>query len=233
MAAEHPLLAHQFDDLDQQRGAETLGMWVFLATEVLIFGGLFTGYFVYRSWYARDFEAVSGKLNVLIGAVNTVVLLTSSLTMALSVYAVRMGRRRMLVNCLVLTAALGTAFMVFKAIEYYSDYRDGLVPNTAPFYAPEHQQEWAEAQVSPEKVVLFLMFYYVMTGLHAVHLTIGIGIMLWLIVRARRGTLSPERYIAVEVSGLYWHFVDVVWIFLLPLLYLTGTHHLADFSHFI
>ena len=233
MSAEHPLLAHHFDDIEQQRGAETLGMWVFLATEVLIFGGLFTGYFVYRSWYPRDFEAVSARLNVLIGAVNTVVLLTSSLTMALSVYAVRTGRQRMLLHGLTLTAVLGTAFLVLKAVEYYADYRDGLVPNTAPFDAPEHQREWAEAQVSPQKVILFLMFYYVMTGLHAVHLTVGIGLMAWLIVRARGGTLSPERYVPVEVCGLYWHFVDVVWIFLLPLLYLTGTHHPADFTHFL
>jgi cytochrome c oxidase subunit III len=229
LQAKQALLAHHFDDIEQQRDAERLGMWIFLATEVLIFGALFTGYFVYRSWYPKDFEAVSGKLNVLIGAINTVVLLASSLTMALSVYAVRVGRQRMLINCLILTAALGTTFMVLKGIEYYADYRDGLVPNTDRF----DDAEWTKENVSPQKVILFLVFYYVMTGLHAVHLTIGIGIIIWLIVRAWRGTLSPEQYIPVEVSGLYWHLIDVVWIFLLPVLYLTGTHQLSDFSHFM
>jgi cytochrome c oxidase subunit 3 len=230
MPAEAAVLQEQFDDLDQQRDADTLGMWLFLATEVLIFGGLFAGYFAYRCWYSRDFEAVSGKLNILIGGVNTVVLLTSSLTMALSVHFARTGRREALTLCLVLTAVLGTAFMVLKAVEYYGDYRDGLVPQTSTF----RPGEWTgmDPPVGPARVQLFLMFYYVMTGLHAVHLTVGIGLVVWLAVRAWHGRIPVERYMDVDVTGLYWHFVDVVWIFLLPMLYLIGTHSLGD-VHFL
>ena len=220
-----PSLAHHFDNIEQQREAETLGMWVFLATEILIFGALFTGYAAYKAWYAADFEIASGQLNILIGAINTVVLLTSSLTMALSVHAARVNRQRMLVVCLSLTALLGTTFMGFKAIEYYSDYRDALVPSLA--FPPEELVR-QHADVNLDHVQLFLLFYYIMTGLHALHLTVGIGLMVWLIVRARRGDFHSEHYMPIEVSGLYWHFVDVVWIFLLPLLYLAGTHHASD-----
>jgi cytochrome c oxidase subunit 3 len=219
------LLAHHFDNIEQQREAQTLGMWAFLATEVLVFGALFAGYSVYRTLYAHDFEAASAQLSVLIGAINTLVLLTSSLTMALSVYATRAARQRMLVTCLVLTALLGTAFMGFKAVEYYDDYQKKLVPGLQ--FDP---QEWTRMSppADPQHVQLMLTFYYIMTGLHAVHLIIGVGLLVWLIVRAWRGSLTPAHYIPVEVVGLYWHFVDVIWIFLLPLLYLTGRHSLND-----
>jgi cytochrome c oxidase subunit 3 len=219
------LLAEQFDDLDQQRGAGRLGMWIFLATELMLFGGMFTGYFAYRCWYAYDFEAASRHLNVLIGAINTVVLLASSLTMALSVHAARVGSRRLPLY-LALTAALGVTFLVFKAIEYYTDYRDNLVPGTTHF----DPAEWTalDPPVSPARVELFLMFYYIMTGIHAVHLTVGIGLVCWLWARAVQHLIPPEGYMPVENIGLYWHFVDIVWIFLLPLLYLIGRHSLDD-----
>jgi cytochrome c oxidase subunit III len=220
LATNSGLLAHQFDDLEQQRDTELLSMWLFLATELLIFGGLFTGYAAYRYAYPNDFEAASRHLNVLIGAINTIVLLTSSLTMALAVYATHQNRQKMLVGCLALTALLGTVFMILKGFEYYIDYREDLVPWTSHFRA----EEWTD----PGKVALFLLFYYVMTGLHAVHLTVGIALMLWLTIQARRGRYSPEHYIPMEVVGLYWHFVDIVWIFLLPLLYLIGTHSPED-----
>jgi cytochrome c oxidase subunit 3 len=218
-------LAHQFDDIGQQREAESLGMWAFLATEVLFFGAIFTGYFSYRVTYSADFEAASGKLNILIGAVNTVVLLGSSLTMALAVHAAQTGWQRMLVWCLVGTALLGTLFMVFKAVEYSLDYYDKLVPVLA-----FDDKEWTnpappEAPVNPRHVELFLMFYYILTGLHALHLTVGIGVLVVFIILAARGRFGPEHYSPVEVAGLYWHFIDIVWIFLLPLLYLIGTHH--------
>jgi cytochrome c oxidase subunit 3 len=216
-------LAHHFDTIEQQREAETLGMWLFLATEILVFGGIFAGYTAYRHSYAKDFEAISGRLNLLIGAINTIVLLTSSLTMALGVFAARTDRQGMLASCLGLTALLGILFMVFKAVEYYSDYRDRLVPVLA-FDA----KEWSDQGISPQHVQLFLMFYYILTGLHAAHLTIGIGLLLWLMVRSRRALYGPENYMPIEVSGLYWHFVDIVWIFLLPLLYLAGTHAWSD-----
>ena len=214
MPVDRAIAAHQFDDLDQQREAATFGAWVFLATEILIFGALFAGYSAYRAWYSREFELASSKLNILIGGINTIVLLTSSLTMALGVHAAHVGRQRALVWLLASTAALGTLFMVFKAVEYYTDYQERLVPGLA--FDPA---EWSD----PGPVQLFLIFYYVMTGLHAVHLTFGIVIMAVLAVMAWRRAFTPEHHTAVEMWGLYWHFVDIVWIFLLPLLYLIAT----------
>jgi cytochrome c oxidase subunit 3 len=220
-----PYLAHHFEDIGQQREAAGLGMWAFLATEVLFFGALFTAYTVYRVKFGADFEAASAKLNVLIGAINTVVLLTSSLTMALGVYAAHTDRQRMLVRCLVATAALGTLFLVFKAVEYYGDWRDFLVP---PWRFNPHEWTLENPPVNPQHVQLFLVFYYVLTLLHAVHLTIGIGLMVVLIVLAERGRFAGGHYGPIEVSGLYWHFIDIVWIFLLPLLYLIGTHKIHE-----
>jgi cytochrome c oxidase subunit 3 len=220
VAHERVMPAHQFDDLEQQREAGSLGMWVFLATEVMVFGALFTGYVAFRSANPEAFAEASRQLNVLIGGINTVVLLASSLTMALAVQAAQLGKRQKLISCLVLTALLGTMFMVLKAVEYYLDYRDDLVPNLA--FKPE---QWLDRGVNPERVQLFLLFYYIMTGLHALHLTIGIGVLVVIAFMARRGSFSPEHYGPVEVTGLYWHFVDVIWIFLLPLLYLIGTRH--------
>jgi cytochrome c oxidase subunit 3 len=223
VAANSPYLAHHFDNLAQQHEADKLGMWAFLATEVLIFGAMFTAYAAYRSIYTPAFEDASGRLNVLIGGINTVVLLASSLTMALAVYAVHIGRQRELVRYLVLTALLGSLFMVFKAIEYYGDYRDNLVPGLA--FDPT---EWTQYPGEARQVQLFLAFYYILTGLHAIHLVIGIGLVGWLAVMAHQGAFPPDNYAKVEVIGLYWHFVDVVWIFLLPLLYLIGTHQLSE-----
>src|SRR5262245_26271654 len=193
-------------------------MWAFLATELLIFGALFTGYTVFRVQYAPSFEAASQKLNLLIGTINTVVLLTSSLTMALAVAAARQGRKRMLVWCLGLTGLLGAAFLGIKAVEYTLDYYEHLVPGYA--FDPE---EWRQGEVNPEHVPLFLVFYYVMTCVHSVHLILAVAVIGVLTLLAWRGAFPPEHYTAVESWGLYWHFVDIVWIFLLPLLYLIGT----------
>lgn len=228
MSTNHAVLAHHFENLDQQRETATFGMWLFLATEVLIFGALFTCYTTYRLRYPHDFEAASARLNILIGSLNTIVLLSSSLTMALSVHATRVGRRQMQLICLVLTILLGGVFFGFKAVEYYEDYKENLVPGLA--FEPE---EWtkvggAEGPVQPQRVQLMLAFYYIMTGLHAAHMIVGMGLLIWLVIEARRGLLTPVRYMPVEIVGLYWHFVDIVWIFLLPLLYLTGTHHWSD-----
>jgi cytochrome c oxidase subunit 3 len=207
-----------YETLAHQEESTTLGMWIFLATEVLIFGALFTGYTAYRAVYSASFEAASGRLNLLIGAVNTVVLLTSSLTMALAVHAVRLNHQRRLVICLILTGALGAAFLALKAVEYYSDYREQLVPILA--FDPA---QWTSGDVRPGQVQLFLIFYYCLTGLHAVHLTIGITIILVLAAMAARRRFTPAYHAPVEIWGLYWHFVDIIWIFLLPLLYLIGT----------
>lgn len=218
MATRSTVLWHHFDDLAQQHEANTLGMWVFLATELLVFGALFTGYAAYRAFYGAAFEEASSHLNVLIAALNTIVLLSSSLTMVLAVSAAQVGARRMLVLNLGLTALLGAAFLVLKGVEYSNDYKEGLVPALA-----FDSGRW---QGNPAHVQLFLIFYYVMTGLHAVHLTVGMAIMAVLTFWAWRGAYTPEYHAPVEMWGLYWHFVDVVWIFLLPLLYLIGQHHI-------
>ncbi len=228
MSANHSILAHHFEDLEQQRETEAFGMWMFLATEILIFGALFTCYTVYRLNYPHDFEAASAKLNILIGSINTIVLLSSSLTMALSVHAARVGRQQMLLTCLLLTILLGGVFLGFKALEYYEDYREKLVPVLAFEPSEWTKIEGEEGPVNPQRVQLMLVFYYIMTGLHAVHMIVGMGLLVWLVLEARKGLLNPVRYMPVEVVGLYWHFVDIVWIFLLPLLYLTGTHHWRD-----
>jgi cytochrome c oxidase subunit 3 len=213
MAVKANPLAEHFANLEQQHEANTLGMWIFLATELMFFGGLFTGYAMYRHWYPDEFAAASARLNLAYGTVNTVVLLTSSLTMALAVHAARAGRRDALTTWLVVTALLGALFLIIKGFEYHGDYADKLVPGLA-----FDDSDWDK----PGRIKLFLLLYYLMTGVHAVHLMIGIGAMFVLAALAWRGRYSSTNYAPVEVGGLYWHFVDVIWIFLLPLLYLVG-----------
>jgi cytochrome c oxidase subunit 3 len=228
MLVRHRLEEH-FRDLDQQHEVAALGMWVFLATEVMFFGALFCGLGAYRFMYQEAFERASERLNWLIGGINTVVLLVSSLFMVLAVHYARHGERRRTTLYLGLTALLGVAFLVFKGYEYYSDYRDMLIPGWR-----FDDAEWVQAGLRPEQVPqvkLFLMFYWIMTGLHGLHVTIGIAVVLVIMALAWRGRYSPAYYSPVDVTGLYWHFVDVVWIFLLPMLYLVGTHGWGDF-HF-
>ena len=212
---QHPVaLAHQFDDLEQQQEVATLGMWVFLATEVLFFGGLFVTYLVYRHWYPEAFTAGSRELLVWAGTTNTVVLITSSLTMALAVRAAQMGERRTLMIFLIITMLLGCMFLGIKAFEYYTEYVERHIPG------PDFQFEAAQFRHAQ----LFFSLYFVMTGLHAIHMIIGLGIMLVMLWWAWRGTITTDYYSPIEISGLYWHFVDIVWIFLFPLLYLIGRH---------
>jgi cytochrome c oxidase subunit 3 len=201
-------------------------MWVFLVTEVMFFGVLFLGVGVYRDLYPGPFEKASEKLNWIIGSINTVVLLVSSLFMVLAVHYAREGQRQRLIFFLLLTAALGVAFLGLKAYEYYTDYRDYLIPGW------RDPAEWAAqeglAASDVPRVRLFLLFYWIMTGTHALHVTIGIGAVLIMAELARRGRFTPDYYAPVDVTGLYWHFVDTVWIFLLPTLYLLGTHTARD-----
>ena len=232
-------LKHHFEDIEQQRGAERLGMWMFLTTEILFFGGLFLAYTIYRLYYPRDFADISGRLNVAVALINTFLLLTSSLTMTLAIRACQVGNRRALMTYLMISAVLGAGFMGFKAYEYYQDYHEGLMPWRTNFghekvHDPEHahdpatktlNEQWAEKGVSPQRTRLFMTFYFAMTGIHGLHLIIGIGVILYLWVRAYLGWLTPDRYAAVEVSSLYWHLVDAIWLFLMPLLYLAGPHH--------
>jgi cytochrome c oxidase subunit 3 len=219
MPAEAAVLEPQFATHGQQRDASVLGMWVFLATEVLLFGGIVTAFLATRVFYPHDFEQAAGRLNVLIGGVNTVVLLASSLGMALAVHAAQTGDRRTMLWCLGATALLGAGFLGLKGYEYYADWRDGIVPHTDRF---------RPGDVNPYRLTLFMMFYFVLTGLHAVHLTVGIGLVGWLALRTARGHYPRAGATVAEVVGLYWHFVDVVWVFLLPVLYLSGHHAAAD-----
>jgi len=205
-------LQHQFDDVEQQHDASTLGMWIFLVTEIMFFGGVFTAYVAYRSAYAGAFAHASNHLNLVLGTVNTAVLITSSLTMALAVHAAQLGHRRRLLVWLVLTMTLGTTFLVIKGIEYGHKFEEGLVPGPAFTYAgPDAPQ----AQ-------LFFSIYFTLTGIHALHMIIGIVVLAVLVLRAREGRFGASYYTPVELTGLYWHFVDIVWIFLFPLLYLLG-----------
>ncbi len=210
--AEH--VAHHFEDADQQREAVTLGMWAFLVTESMFFGGLFAAYTVYRSAYFEAFAEGSRHLDILLGTVNTAILIGSSLTMALAVQAAQESRREAQVRFLLLTILLGLAFLGIKAVEYGHKFEQHLVPGR--FFA------WPGPLAS--NVQLFFSFYFAMTGMHAVHMVVGIGLLTWLLVQARGGRFSAAYYNPVEVSGLYWHFVDIVWIFLFPLLYLIDRH---------
>ena len=201
------ILGEQYQSLEQQRETAELGMWIFLGTELMLFGGLFTGYTVYRTTYAPGFAQGSHMLDLTYAVPNTAILILSSLTMALAVDNARLGRRPRLVWLLVVTAALGALFLGVKAAEYAKHFQDGMVPGLA----------WTYAGPYPEAVQLFFVTYFLMTGLHALHLIIGIVVVGITAIFARRDSSAP-----VEMVGLYWHFIDVIWTFLFALLYLTG-----------
>jgi cytochrome c oxidase subunit 3 len=211
-------VAHQFETVEQQREASTLGMWTFLITEVMFFGAVFAAFTVYRYLYPGPFSIGSHHLNELFGGVNTAVLLTSSFTMVLAVHAAEEGHRDQLVRYLLITVALAGVFLVIKAFEYYGEYRDELIPLLSNF------ANRPELGTEPHKVELFMIFYFTMTGLHALHILLGIGLLSTLAFFARRGRYNAAYHTPVELGGLYWHFVDLVWVFLFPLLYLMGAH---------
>jgi len=216
-----PNLAHQFEDLAQQKEASTLGMWAFLATELMFFGGALTAFVVYRSFYADAFAQASRQhLSIPLGTFNTAVLLGSSLTVAMGVHFAKHGEHRKLVCMLLATIGLAITFLCVKAFEYHTEYRHELVPGLNFYYPPHHQAHAEHLTANPANVELFFCFYFFLTGLHALHMIVGIGIFSFITYKAWRGSFSPEYYNPVEVSGLYWHFVDLVWIFLFPLLYL-------------
>ncbi len=216
MSDDSSTLAHQFDDLEQQREASTLGMWAFLVTEIMFFGGLFLGYSVYRFNYPAAFAEGSHHLDVTLGSINTAVLIGSSLTMALAVRGAQLGRRSTAIGSLLLTVLLGCVFLGIKAVEYGHKFEEQLVPGTSFGYS--------STQVDPGQLELFFSFYFAMTGLHAFHMIIGIAILLVLVWKTWKGRFTPSYYAPLEMTGLYWHFVDIVWIFLFPLLYLIGRH---------
>ncbi len=227
-ALEHTVLVRhrleeQYEDLEQQSETATLGMWLFLATEVMFFGTLFTALGIYRFLYPGAFEQASRALNWQVGATNTFVLLISSFTMVMAVHYARLGQTRLLISFLLTTAILGSAFLGLKGYEYYEDVREGLILGSR-----FKESAWTEAlsadQIPPVK--LFLLLYWIMTGAHAVHMIIGISAVLVIAALARGNRFDSAYYAPVDVTGLYWHFVDIVWIFLFPMLYLLGTHRL-------
>jgi len=219
-AAEHaPQLRHHFDDMGQQFDSATFGMWVFLLTEIMFFGGMFGAYTVYRSMYPEAFAATSNFMNPAFGAANTAVLIVSSLTMALAVRAAHLGQQKLLQWMLVFTMIFGTAFLVIKGFEYHEHWVDMKVPLFPAHWAWDGPL--APPQYAHQAQILFC-FYFFMTGFHALHMVVGLGIMTTILLMARKGAFGPLYYTPVEVSGLYWHFVDIVWIFLFPLLYLIG-----------
>ena len=222
--------------MEQQREAGTLGMWVFLVTEIMFFGALFLAYTLYRYKYPEAFAAASNHLDIRLGAINTVVLIFSSFTMAMAVYSTQVGKRRNSIICLLLTIVLGLTFLGIKAVEYHDKFTDNLIPGSLlpehPFN-PKVQVEGAPddehalhllSGATVKNVEMFYWIYFAMTGMHAVHMIIGVGLLSVLLYFSVRGRYGPEYHNPIEVSGLYWHFVDIVWIFLFPLLYLLGRH---------
>ncbi len=205
-----PAHAHHFVDMDQQRETGTLGMWAFLVTEIMFFGGLFVSYALYRSMYPEAFGAASLRLNLVLGAINTGVLICSSLTMVLAVRSAQLGHAKALVRYLIATIVLGSCFLVIKGFEYTHKFHEHLIPGASFRFEGPHEQH-AE---------IFFSLYFMMTGLHALHMIIGIGVLLVLLYQSWKGRFTAEYYSPIDVAGLYWHFVDIVWIYLFPLLYL-------------
>jgi cytochrome c oxidase subunit 3 len=218
MTGHDPLVSHQFEDMAQQREAATLGMWAFLITEVLFFGGLFTAYIVFRTQFPEAFARASDQLDLVIGGINTGVLLGSSLTMALAVHAAQEGKRSKSFGLLLVTGILGTTFLVIKGFEYAHKFEHNLFPGASfSYHGPE-----------PDHAQLFFVLYFMMTGVHAAHMVVGILLLIVIAWMTARGRFTAGYYSPVENFGLYWHFVDIVWIFLYPLLYLidvTGRVH--------
>ena len=241
--AHHPALQHHFDTLAQQKEAAVIGMWLFLLTEILFFGGLFVAYMIYRIWYFEAFAEASRRLSLFWGGLNTAVLIGSSLTMALAVRAAQTNNRQWTVNWLILTTILGCVFLGVKVIEYQDKFANYEVPGehynwryheqhaaaehaegAAPAAAEGHRQLRMTPEQLQNTTQIYFSLYFTMTGLHALHMIIGVGLMLVITWMAWKGKFDAEWYTPVEMSGLYWHFVDIVWIFLFPLLYLVERH---------
>ncbi len=204
--------AHHFTSANHEFEAAKQGMWIFLVTEVLMFGGLFVAYGLFRGLYPEMFHEAHQHLAVHMGALNTVVLITSSLTMALSVSSAQKGHKVSSVRYLVLTLILACCFLGVKYFEYSHKFHDGLLPGGF----------FTNTEIKSPKASLFFSLYFMMTGLHGIHVLIGMGVISWILRRTLRGEFGPSYYTPIELVGLYWHFVDLVWIYLFPLLYLVG-----------
>lgn len=221
--AENPYLAHHFESVEQQEESCTLGMWLFLVQEVMFFGGLFMAYAVYRALYPEAWSAGSHSLSVAIGGLNTVILLLSSFTVALGVYFTQTSQTRKLVLMLVSTMVLGIAFVTIKwFFEYAPKIEAGVFPGALWNPDPADHHYGMLAGFTGQGLEMFFVLYYIMTGMHALHMIIGFGILAVLIVMAARGKFHGQRYMPIMFFGLYWHFVDIVWVFLFPLFYLVS-----------
>jgi cytochrome c oxidase subunit 3 len=234
--AEHPsYLRHHFENVEQQADAAGFAMWLFLLTEIMFFGGMFTAYLIYRNWYYPAFVVGSHQLNVVWGTLNTGVLITSSFTMAMGVWCAETRKQTGLVICLVITFILGLAFLGIKTIEYKEKIEKHHVPGfhyslqsfTNPASDPEIYKEYHDKPLPVDMArhtEVYFSLYFAMTGMHALHMIIGIAILGFMIFRARAGAYTNGHVTFVENFGLYWHFVDIIWIFLFPLLYLISRH---------
>jgi cytochrome c oxidase subunit 3 len=220
----NPALLHHFADEEQQRDASSLGMWIFLATEVMFFGGLFCAYLIYRRWYFGDFGAASKSIDAALGATNTAVLICSSLTVVLAIWAAQTARRGLMILMLVLTMLFGLTFLGIKGIEYKQKFDEHHVPGASFSFDNEEIPGHPGQYANPQHAQIFFSLYFIMTGLHALHMVIGLGIFTWLLWMAWKGRFSPRYHTPLEIGGLYWHFVDIVWIYLFPLLYLIDRH---------
>ncbi len=203
-------LQHHFTTADQQADATKIGMWLFLVTEILLFGGLFVGFAIMQSLHREAFVAAHHHLDRLLGFINTVVLLTSSYTMVMAVHSARTDRRKRVIIYLLLTLICAGVFLGIKYIEYSHKFHEGLLPGR--FYS--HQGDAVPGQF------MFFSFYFMMTGLHGIHILAGMVVIAWVLRRAIRGDFSHGYFTPVDMVGLYWHLVDLIWIYLFPLLYL-------------
>ncbi len=225
----HPaFLRHHFETVAQQREAASFGMWVFLLTEVMFFGGMFCAYLIFRNWYHPAFVAGSNTLSITLGTTNTAVLICSSLTMAMAVYSAEMRRRGQLIAFLLLTIVLGLAFLGIKAVEYKEKFDLHHVPgpnfSIQEFVHPTNPKAIPLAPDMAEKTQIYFSLYFAMTGMHALHMIIGISLLFFLVAKAYQGAYTAGHIMPIENFGLYWHFVDIVWIFLFPLLYLISRY---------
>jgi cytochrome c oxidase subunit III len=207
---EPPPLPHHYDTIESHQAALRFGMWLFLGTEVLLFAGIFCGYFVFRSYFPEAFDQAARHLSLFLGTLNTFLLLTSSLTVALAHYNAEHGKNRNAFWLLMASVAMGGGFLVIKAIEYHEKFVEGALPG----------KFFSFAEITAPGGPVFYVVYFFATGLHALHVIVGMSLLTWVAVRAWRKEFSPTYFAPVENAGLYWHLVDLVWIFLYPLLYL-------------
>ena len=209
------VLKHHFADMEQQKESVVFGMWLFLVTEVMFFGGMFCVYLIYRFNYYNAWVSGSQTMDIRLGALNTAVLLCSSFTMVMAVHSAKLSKRNLQVLFLLATIALGLVFLVVKGVEYHDHWIHGEVPGMNYFFDGQ----------DPRHAALFFSLYFAMTGMHALHMVIGVGLLTWLTIRALQGAFNSEYHSPVEMCGLYWHFVDIIWIYLFPLLYLISKKH--------